>query len=51
MTATGDPYIEPEDVADTVVFLLSDQSKFVTGMQMRVDAGGYVKLRPQPPVF
>jgi SDR family mycofactocin-dependent oxidoreductase len=51
MTATGDPYIEPEDVADTVVFLLSDESKFVTGMQMRVDAGGYVKLRPQPPVF
>jgi SDR family mycofactocin-dependent oxidoreductase len=51
MTATGDPYIEPEDVADTVVFLLSDQSKFVTGMQMRVDAGGYVKLRPQPPAF
>ena len=51
MTATGDPYIEPEDVADTVVFLLSDESKFVTGMQMRVDAGGYVKLRPQPPAF
>ena len=51
MTATGDPYIEPEDVADMVVFLLSDQSKFVTGMQMRVDAGGYVKLRPQPPAF
>src|SRR5580693_7173445 len=51
MTATGDPYVEPEDVADTVVFLLSDESRFVTGMQMRVDAGGYVKLRPQPPVF
>ena len=51
MTATGDPYIEPEDVADTVVFLLSDESRFVTGMQMRVDAGGYVKLRPQAPVF
>jgi SDR family mycofactocin-dependent oxidoreductase len=51
MTATGDPYVEPEDVADMVVFLLSDESKYVTGMQMRVDAGGYVKLRPQPPVF
>jgi NAD(P)-dependent dehydrogenase (short-subunit alcohol dehydrogenase family) len=51
MTATGDPYIEPEDVADMVAFLLSDESRFVTGMQMRVDAGGYVKLRPQPPAF
>lgn len=51
MTATGDPYIEPEDVADSVIFLLSDESKFVTGMQLRVDTGGYVKLRPQQPVF
>jgi SDR family mycofactocin-dependent oxidoreductase len=51
MTATGDPYVEPEDIADMVVFLLSDESKYVTGMQMRVDAGGYVKLRPQLPVF
>jgi NAD(P)-dependent dehydrogenase (short-subunit alcohol dehydrogenase family) len=51
MTATGDPCIEPEDVADMVAFLRSDESKFVTGMQMRVDAGGYVKLRPQSPAF
>jgi SDR family mycofactocin-dependent oxidoreductase len=51
MTVTGDPYIEPEDVADTVAFLLSDESRFITGMQLRVDAGGYVKLRPQPPAF
>ena len=51
MTATGDPYVEPEDIADTVIFLLSDESKYVTGMQMRVDAGGYAKLRPQLPVF
>lgn len=51
MTVTGDPYIEPEDVADTIVFLLSDESRFITGMQLRVDAGGYVKLRPQQPAF
>lgn len=51
MTATGDPYVEPEDVADAVLFLLSDESRFITGTQLRVDAGGYAKLRPQPPAF
>ncbi|WP_026239548.1 mycofactocin-coupled SDR family oxidoreductase [Parafrankia discariae] len=51
MTATGDPYVEPEDIADAVLFLLSDESRFITGTQLRVDAGGYVKLRPQAPAF
>jgi SDR family mycofactocin-dependent oxidoreductase len=51
MTATGIPYVEPEDVADMVLFLLSDESRNVTGMQMRVDAGGYAKRRPQQPAF
>jgi SDR family mycofactocin-dependent oxidoreductase len=51
MTATGDPYVEPEDIADAVLFLLCDESRFITGTQLRVDAGGYAKLRPQPPAF
>lgn len=51
MTMMGVPFVEPQDVADMVLFLLSDESRYVTGMQMRVDAGGYVKLRPQPPAF
>ncbi|EME16708.1 mycofactocin-coupled SDR family oxidoreductase [Rhodococcus triatomae] len=37
------PYVEPEDISDTVLFLASDEAKYVTGMQMRVDAGGYLK--------
>lgn len=45
------PYVEPEDVAAAVLFLISDESKYVTGMQMRVDAGAYVKNRPQGPTF
>ncbi|MGX9889474.1 mycofactocin-coupled SDR family oxidoreductase [Streptomyces sp. NPDC002276] len=45
------PYIEPEDVSDMVLFLVSDESRYVTGMQMRVDAGGYVRKRPQLPAF
>lgn len=40
------PYVEPGDVAAAVLFLLSDDSRFVTGLQLRVDAGAYVKARP-----
>lgn len=51
MTGMGVPFVEPEDIADMVAFLLSDESRYVTGMQMRVDAGGYVRSRPQQPAF
>jgi len=51
MSVMNVPYVEPEDVTDTVLFLLSDESRFVTGMQMRVDAGGYVRNRPATPAF
>ncbi|MFI6953518.1 mycofactocin-coupled SDR family oxidoreductase [Nocardia sp. NPDC050408] len=50
-TGMGNPYVEPEDIADAVLFLISEESRWVTGMQMRVDAGGYVKKRPQLPTF
>lgn len=33
------PFVEPTDVSAAVVFLASDESRFVTGMQMTVDAG------------
>lgn len=33
------PFIEPTDVSAAVVFLASDESRFVTGLQMTVDAG------------
>ncbi|MET7680466.1 mycofactocin-coupled SDR family oxidoreductase [Streptomyces sp. NPDC005423] len=50
-TGFGIPYVEPEDIADTVLFLVSDESRYITGQQLRVDAGGYVKRRPQLPTF
>lgn len=31
--------LEPEDVADTVAFLVSDQAKYITGVTLPVDAG------------
>lgn len=40
------PYVEPEDVSNAVLYLASDESRYVTGMQMRVDAGAFVKRRP-----
>ena len=33
------PWVEPEDVAEAVVFLASDKSRFVTGSQFVLDAG------------
>lgn len=33
------PWIEPEDVAETVLFLVSDKSRFITGSQFVIDAG------------
>lgn len=51
MSPMNVPYVEPADISEMVLFLLSDASRYVTGMQMRVDAGGYVLLRPQQPTF
>ncbi len=33
------PWIEPDDVAEAVVFLASDRARFVTGSQFVLDAG------------
>ena len=37
------PWVEPEDISETVLFLASEQARYVTGLQMRVDGGGYLK--------
>lgn len=46
MQAMPVPYIEPQDVSNAVLFLASDDSRFITGTQLRVDAGGFVKSKP-----
>jgi len=37
------PWVEPEDIANLAVFLASDESRFITGQQIRVDAGALIK--------
>lgn len=46
MQAIPVPYIEPQDVSNAVVFLAGDDSRYITGTQLRVDAGGFVKAKP-----
>jgi SDR family mycofactocin-dependent oxidoreductase len=46
MQAMPVPYIEPFDVSAAVVFLASDDSRYITGTQLRIDAGGFVKAKP-----
>jgi NAD(P)-dependent dehydrogenase (short-subunit alcohol dehydrogenase family) len=31
------------DISNAVLFLASDEARYITGMQLRVDAGGYLK--------
>lgn len=37
------PWVEPEDISNAVLWLASDEARFITGTQLRVDAGGYLK--------
>jgi len=36
----GVPWVEPEDVTAAVLFLLSDEARYMTGMAVDVTAGG-----------
>jgi NAD(P)-dependent dehydrogenase (short-subunit alcohol dehydrogenase family) len=42
------PYVEPEDIANLAVFLASDDSRYITGQQIRVDAGSLLKFPNGP---
>ncbi|MGY0499532.1 mycofactocin-coupled SDR family oxidoreductase [Nocardia sp. FBN12] len=37
------PFVDAGDISAAVLFLASDESRFITGTQLRVDAGGYLK--------
>jgi len=43
------PYVEPVDIANLGVFLASDDARYITGQQIRVDAGSLLKFPGGPP--
>jgi len=46
MQAMPIPYIEPADVSSLVAFLAGDESRYMTGLNIRVDAGAMLKPAP-----
>jgi SDR family mycofactocin-dependent oxidoreductase len=42
------PYVEPLDISNLVLFLASDESRYITGQQIRVDAGSLLKFPNGP---
>jgi len=42
------PYVEPIDISHLVLFLASDESRYITGQQIRVDAGSLLKVPGGP---
>lgn len=37
------PYVEPADISNLVLFLSSEEARYITGQQIRVDAGSLLK--------
>lgn len=42
------PYVEPVDISNLVLFLASDEARYITGQQIRVDAGSLLKFPHGP---
>jgi NAD(P)-dependent dehydrogenase (short-subunit alcohol dehydrogenase family) len=48
MQAMPIPYVEPGDVSNLVAFLASDSSRYMTGLNIRLDAGAMLKGGRRP---
>ena len=38
------PYVAPEDISNAVLFLVSEEARYITGQFLAVDAGAHLKL-------
>jgi SDR family mycofactocin-dependent oxidoreductase len=43
MQAMPIPYVDPSDVSNLVAFLASEESRYITGLNIRIDAGAMLK--------
>jgi (+)-trans-carveol dehydrogenase len=37
------PWVEPVDISNAVLFLASDEARYITGVTLPVDAGALIK--------
>jgi NAD(P)-dependent dehydrogenase (short-subunit alcohol dehydrogenase family) len=37
------PWVEPVDISNAVLFLASDEARYITGVTLPVDAGAFIK--------
>jgi (+)-trans-carveol dehydrogenase len=37
------PYVEPDDISNALLFLASDEARYVTGVALPIDAGYAIK--------
>lgn len=44
-TPTGIPYMQPEDIAGAAVFLASEESKTIHGLDLKIDSGQTVAIK------
>ena len=44
MNALPVPWVEPVDISNAVLFLASDEARYITGTELKVDAGWTVKV-------
>jgi (+)-trans-carveol dehydrogenase len=43
MNALPVPWVEPADISNAVLFLASDEARYITGVTLPVDAGAFIK--------